>query len=81
MGCLDDIQTALDPLKKRKKMKYIFTTILGLAESFNTMNWPGPTLKITALFLVAQYINGKQAKSPRVTRANGYQSVKSTVNQ
>ena len=37
MGRLDDIQTALNSLKKiRKKLKYIFMTILGLAELFKT---------------------------------------------
>ena len=36
MGRLDDIQAALKPLKKSKKLKYIFMTILGLAESFKT---------------------------------------------
>jgi len=40
MGRLDDIQTALKPLENLKKFKYIFMTILGLAESFKTMNRP-----------------------------------------
>ena len=42
MGCLDDIQTALKPLQKiGNSFKYIFMTILGLADSFKTMNRPG----------------------------------------
>ena len=43
MGRIDDIQTALKPLKKRKKCKYISMIILGLAESFKSMNQAGPT--------------------------------------
>ena len=35
MGRVDDIQTTLNPLEK---VKYIFMTVLGLAESFKTMN-------------------------------------------
>ena len=35
MGRLDGIQTALKPLRNRKKLKYISMTILGRAESFN----------------------------------------------
>ena len=46
MGRLDDIQAALKPLKKSKKLKYIFMTILGQAESFKTMNRPSPTVKL-----------------------------------
>ena len=43
MGHLDDIQTALKPLKQiEKKCIYIFITILGLTESFKTMNRPNP---------------------------------------
>ena len=44
MGHLNDIQTALKPLKKKGfrntsiKLKYIFMTILGLAESYKAMN-------------------------------------------
>ena len=38
MGRLDDIQTALKPLKKSEKMKNIFMTFLGRAETFKTMN-------------------------------------------
>ena len=34
MGRLDDIQTALKPLKKIEKIEKKFMTILGLAESF-----------------------------------------------
>ena len=33
MGHLGDIQTALKPLKKGKKLKYIFITVLGLVET------------------------------------------------
>ena len=37
MDHLDEIQTALKPLKK---LKYVLMTILGLAESFKIMNQP-----------------------------------------
>ena len=46
MGPLNDIQTALKPLKKNLiQFLYIFMTFLGLAETFTTMNrldpaWP-----------------------------------------
>ena len=44
---LEDIQTSLKPLKKKN-----FMNILGLAESFKTMNWPGPTITVfDGLFL------------------------------
>ena len=33
MGHLNDIETALKPLKTLEKLEYIFMTILGLAES------------------------------------------------
>ena len=33
MSQLDDIQTTLKPLKNREKLKYIFISIAGLAES------------------------------------------------
>ena len=65
MGRLDNIQTALRPLKKLESIRYIFTTILGLAESFKTMDRPGliqPDLTITlfdGLFI------GKQKKMGR----------------
>ena len=37
MSRLEDIQTALKPLKQiGEKLKYIFIIILGLAESFNS---------------------------------------------
>ena len=39
MGRLYDFQTALKPLEK---LKYIFMTILGLAELFKMMNQPDP---------------------------------------
>ena len=52
IGHLDDIQKALNPLKKSEKFKYIFMTILGLAELIKTMNWPGLTLTLfDGLFL------------------------------
>ena len=37
MGRLDDIQAALKTFKIQNKLKYIFMTILELAESFKTM--------------------------------------------
>ena len=45
MDLLDDIQTALNPLKKKsEKLKLIFMTILGQAESFkNESVQCGPT--------------------------------------
>ena len=46
MGHLDDIQTALKPLIKWKKLKNICVTILELSESFKTMNRPGPNLTL-----------------------------------
>ena len=49
MGRLDEIQTAQKPLKNWKKLKYIYMTILGIAESFKTMNRPGPTRPELAL--------------------------------
>ena len=49
VGHLDDIQTALEPLQK---IKINFMNILRLAESFKTMNWPGPTITVfDGLFL------------------------------
>ena len=40
MGHLVDIQTVLKSLQKdRKKLKYIFMTILRKAELLKTMNW------------------------------------------
>ena len=38
MGRLDVIQTALKPLEKYGRIEYIFMIILGLAESYETMN-------------------------------------------
>ena len=40
MGRIDHIQTAVKPFKKIEKIILHFRTILGLAESFETMNWP-----------------------------------------
>ena len=40
VASLEDIQTALKPLKK---LKYNFMTTLGLDESFKTMKRPDPT--------------------------------------
>ena len=41
MDRIDDIQRALKPFKKiGKKLKYIYITILGLAESLKRMNRP-----------------------------------------
>ena len=52
MGRFVDIQPALKPLKNRKKLKYIFMIILGLTESFKSMNRPGPTVTLfDGLFL------------------------------
>ena len=47
MGRLDDYQTALKPDKNRKKLKYIFMTIVGLAESYKFMNQPEPTVMLS----------------------------------
>ena len=45
MGGLDDIETAVQSLKKKqKKLKYIFMIILGLAESFKQLASPTVTL-------------------------------------
>ena len=44
MGHLDDIQTALKPLKKSKKFEIHFHDhFFELAKSLKTMNRPGPT--------------------------------------
>ena len=52
MGRLDDFEIALKPLKKSEKLEFIFMTILELAESFKTMNRPGPTVTLfDSLFL------------------------------
>ena len=43
MGRLDDMQTVLKVLRKSEKIEEKkCVTILGLAESFKTMNWPDP---------------------------------------
>ena len=52
MGRLDDIQTALKPFKK---MKYIIMTILGQAESFETINRPDPTVTLFDGFFLGKY--------------------------
>ena len=44
MGHLDDIQSALKPLKKLEKIEIHFMIILGLAELLKTMNQPGPAV-------------------------------------
>ena len=55
---LDDIHTALKPLKKIEKFKYIFMIILGLAESFKTMNRPDPIVRLfDGLFLGKYDVN------------------------
>ena len=41
--------------KKRKKFIYIFMTILGLAESFKTVNQPGPTVTVFDGFILWEY--------------------------
>ena len=41
---LDNIQTALKPLKNQKKLKQNFMTIFRLAESFKMMNRADPTI-------------------------------------
>ena len=46
MGRLDDIQTAIKPLKKSENIEIHFYTILELAESFKTMNRPDPTVTL-----------------------------------
>ena len=42
-GCLDDIQTALKPLRISEKIEIHFYDHFGLAESFKTINRPSPT--------------------------------------
>ena len=53
MDRLVDIQTTLKHLQNnRKKLKYIFMNILGVAESLKTMNRPDPTVTLfDGLFL------------------------------
>ena len=41
-----NIWVASTTIKNREKLKYIFVTILGLAESFKTMNQPGLTVTL-----------------------------------
>ena len=41
--------------KNRKKLKYIFMTILGLAESFKMMNRPGPTVTLFDGLFIGKY--------------------------
>ena len=56
MGRIDDIQTALKPLKKIiKNEKYISMTTLVLAESFKTMNTPGPTETLFDDLFIGKY--------------------------
>ena len=63
MGRLDDIQTPLIPLKIREKLKQMFMTILGLADSFKRMNRPGPIIpRSNSLFLGKYSINDSDVK-------------------
>ena len=58
MGCPDDIQTSLKPLKKSENIEIHFLTILELAESYKMMNRLGPDSTVTlfkGLFL-GEYI-------------------------
>ena len=56
MGRLDEIQTALKPLKEiGKKMKYIFKIILVLAELFKMMNRPDPTVTLFDSLFIEKY--------------------------
>ena len=55
MGYLVDIQTAPKPLKNREKLKYIFITILGLAESLKIMNLPGTTVALFDDLFLGKY--------------------------
>ena len=61
MGRLDDIQTAIKSLKNRKKkIKYIFKTILGQGESFKTMNRPDPTVTLYDGLFLGKYKRYRQ---------------------
>ena len=42
-------------LKSGKKLKYIFIAILGLGESFKTMNRPEPTVTLFDGLIVRKY--------------------------
>ena len=56
MGRLENIQTALKLQKKnRKKLKYIFMTILGLAKSFKIMNRSDPTITLFDGLFIGKY--------------------------
>ena len=46
IGLFDDIQTSLKPLKNRKKLEHLFLMILGLTESFKTINQPDSTMTL-----------------------------------
>ena len=52
MGRLIDIQTVKKPLKK---MKQICMTILGLGESFRSMNQPDQTVTLFEGLLLGKY--------------------------
>ena len=55
-GChLNEIQTALKPLGQIEKKKLIFMIILGLAESFKTMNQPSTTAALFDSLLIGNY--------------------------
>ena len=62
MSHLDEIQTAIKHLQDRKKLKHIFMTILELAESFKTMNWPVPTRPDLSLTFFDGLFLGKYKK-------------------
>ena len=61
MGCLNNIQIALKPLKETgKKLKWIFFIILGLAKYFKTMNqpcpvWPGTIVTLFDVLCFRRY--------------------------
>ena len=57
MGRLDDIQTALKTCEKKnqKKLKYIFMTILGLVESYKTINRQDPKVTLFDGLFIGNY--------------------------
>ena len=55
MGHLNDIQTALKPLKKSEEIEYIFMIILELAELFETMSQHDPTVTLSYGLFIRKY--------------------------
>ena len=55
MGPLYDIQTALKLLRNREILEFIFRTILGLAESFKSMDRSDSTVTLFECLFLGKY--------------------------